>query len=370
MALEIADNTTQTAQQQPASGLGWRRQRVTPADRLFLAEQLALMLENGMSLHAALSGLARQTEKASLRELIDALAQQIEAGQSFAYATSQHPEVFDTTWVSLIAASETGGFMHDVLIQLTRMEQQQTELRNHLKSAMSYPGFLVFFSIAVVIFVLAVVFPKFGTMFVKIQDQLPATTLALMWASNVLIEYWIYLLGGLALVIWTISRWLGSGDGRELVDGWKLRIPGLRQIMIELYLVQSFRVLGLSLSNGVNVPDALESCRDVVRNTRFRRFIREVETRVQEGGGIAKAFEQAIFIPPLVRQMVATGEETGNLASVLTRIADFYERELARRLDRVSKLAEPVMLLVMGVVVGILVSSLILPIFKLSRAVS
>ncbi|MDH3589912.1 MAG: type II secretion system F family protein, partial [Gammaproteobacteria bacterium] len=348
----------------------WRRRGVTPADRLFLTEQLALMLENGMNLHAALSGLARQTEKAPLRELINALAAQIEAGKSFSYAISQHPEVFDSTWISLVAASENGGFMHDVLVQLTRMEEKQTELRNHLMSAMSYPGFLAFFSVAVVIFVLTVVFPKFGTMFVAIQDQLPATTIALMWASNTLINYWIYLLAGLVVAVWAMSQWLASPNGRELVDGWKLRIPGLRQITIELYLVQSFRVLGLSLSNGVNVPDALESCRDVVRNVRFRRFIRDVESRVQEGGGIARAFEQAVFIPPLVRQMVSTGEEAGNLAPVLTRVADFYERELTKRLDRVSKLAEPVMLLVMGVVVGVLVSSLILPIFKLSRAVT
>lgn len=367
MALELTNEAPDSASANTGA-FSWR-QGVTPADRLFLTEQLALMLENGMSLHAALTGLARQAEKKPLRELITDLAAAIESGQSFSYAISRHPEVFDSTWVSLIAASENGGFMHQVLEQLTRMEEKQTALRNHLVSALSYPGFLVFFSFAVVVFVLVVVFPKFGDMFAAIHDQLPVTTIALMWASDMLVDYWIFLIIGLAVVIWATRQWLSSDDGRSLLDNWKLQIPGLRQIMIEMYLVQAFRVLGLSMSNGVSVPDALESCRDVVKNVRFRRFIADVASGVQEGGGIATQFEQAQFIPPLVRQMVATGEQTGNLAAVLTRIAEFYERELARRLDRVSKLAEPVMLLVMGVVVGVLVSSLILPIFKLSRAV-
>lgn len=346
------------------------RKGVTQADRLFLTEQLALMLENGMNLHAALCGLARQTDNAPLRDLIGNLADQIESGKSFSHAVAQHPETFDSTWISLIAASEQGGFLHEVLHQLARMEEKQNELRAHLTSALTYPVFLVLFSAAVVIFVLVVVFPKFGSMFAAIHDQLPATTIGLMWASNLLIDYWVYLLAGIAGAAWALGRWAGSAAGRERVDSWKLGVPGLRQIMIQLYLVQSFRVLGLSLANGVNVPDALQSCRGVVRNVRYRAFIGEVEKRVQEGGGFAAAFDKAGFIPPLVRQMVVTGDETGNLAAVLIRIADFYERELGKRLDRVSKLAEPIMLLVMGLVVGVLVSSLILPIFKLSRAVT
>ena len=349
---------------------GLFRSGVNQADRLFLAEQLSLMLENGMNLHTALSGLARQADKAPLGELIGNIAERIEAGKSFSHAVSQHPEVFDSTWVSLIAASESGGFLHEVLKQLARMEEKQNELRSHLMSALTYPAFLVLFSVAVVVFVLVAVFPKFGSMFAAIHDQLPATTIALMWASNMLIDYWIYLLAGAATAGWAVSQWIGSATGRALVDSWTLRLPVVSRIMIQLYLVQSFRVLGLSLANGVNVPDALESCRGVVRNTRYRAFIGDVEKQVQEGGGFAKAFGKAGFIPPLVRQMVVTGDETGNLAAVLLRIADFYERELGKQLDRISKLAEPIMLLVMGVVVGVLVSSLILPIFKLSRAVT
>lgn len=369
MPLDLTSQSRPSAVAAPAPRPRWGA-RVSASDRLFFAEQLGLMLANGLNLHAALTALARQAQKPPLRELVDDLAAQVEAGKSFSYALAQHPNVFDTTWVSLVAASESGGFVHEVLEQLARTEEKQRELRSHVASALSYPVFLLLFSLAVVVFVLVVVFPKFGSMFGSIRDQLPATTLALMWASEVLTDYWLYLLAVLSLAAWGLSQWLASPAGRYLIDGWKLRLPGIRQIAVELYLVQSFRVLGLSLHHGVNVPDALAACRDVVANVRYAAFIHDVERRVQEGGGIAAAFERTDFIPPLVRQMVATGEETGNLATVLTRIASFYERELGKRLDLVSRLAEPVMLLVMGIVVGVLVSSLILPIFKLSRAVS
>ena len=153
------------------------------------------------------------------------------------------------------------------------------------------------------------------------------------------------------------------------MDKLKLKAYGLKGIFVQIYLIQSLRVLGLSLANGVSVPDALVSCREVVRNSVFRRFLMSVEDSVREGAGFAMAFQQSDFIPPTVKQMIATGEETGSLAKVLSRIAEYYERELNKQLKSFTRMAEPIMLIVMGGVVGMIVSSLILPIFKLSRAV-
>ena len=191
-----------------------------------------------------------------------------------------------------------------------------------------------------------------------------------MGASEVMREYWIYLTGGL-LALFAVSRqWLQSDSGRQMMDRLKLTMPGVRDLFAQIYLVQSFQVLSLSLTNGVSVMESLESCREVVRNGLFRKLIVDTEERVQAGQGVAAGFAEADFLPELARHMVATGEQTGNLGLVMGRIAEYYEGQLTRKLAALSKLAEPLMLLVMGVVVGILVSSLILPIFKLSRAVS
>ena len=336
---------------------------------MFFTEQLALLLETGESLHGALTAIVAQTENPRMRSVVEQVAQDISEGQSFAGALRKHDAVFSSTYVNLVAASETGGFMHEVLQQLLEMDQKREELRNTLVSAATYPLFLISFSIAVVLFVLIVVFPKFEAMFSSIYDQLPITTRALMSASHVMREYWYLLIGGIGATLVIARQWLISAAGREKLDYLKLHLPVARDIFTQVYLTQSLQVLGLSLNNGVSVVESLESCRDVVRNSLYRKLIADVEVKVQAGAGVAAGFAEASFVPDLAKHMIATGERSGNLGKVMSRIADYYSTQLTKRLDMLSKLAEPIMLLVMGVMVGVLVSSLILPIFKLSRAV-
>ena len=171
-------------------------------------------------------------------------------------------------------------------------------------------------------------------------------------------------------MIAAFKYWAGTAQGVERLDWAKLNLPLVGAIFSQLYLVQSLRVLSLSLNNGVGIIDSLHACREVVSNRLFRKLISNVEEHVQQGGGVAAGFENSSFIPPIVEQMIRTGESTGNLPKVLSRLSDYFETELSNRLQTLSRLAEPVMLLVMGGVVGLIVSSLILPIFKLSRAVS
>jgi len=297
------------------------------------------------------------------------LAEDIAGGQPFSRALASHPEVFPKVYVNLVGAAEQGGFLPTVLAELTALEDKAATLRATVRSAFSYPVFLIAFSGGVVLFVLSFVFPKFADLFASIRDQLPISTLVLMAASDVLRQHWPLVLGGIAGAAFGAHRWLSRPAGRAVLDGLKLRVPVLKEMFAQFYLVQSMRVLGLSLEHGVSVPDALRACRDVVDNALFRAFIADLERDVQEGRGVAPAFERAPFMPDLARQLVATGEESGNLALVMRRLAAHFERELSRRLEGMAKLIEPIMLLVMGGVVGVIVASLILPIFKLSRAV-
>jgi len=340
------------------------------SDRMFFTEQLALLLETGESLHGALTTIVKQTENAEMRRVVDKVAQDISEGRTFAAALAAHETIFPSTYVNLIAASESGGFMHEVLEQLLSMDEKREQMRTTLVSAATYPLFLIAFSVAVVVFVLVVVFPKFGTMFESIYDQLPMTTKVLMTASDAMRQYWYLLIGGFVIVFAAIRKWLNSSSGSARVDHFKLHAPGVRDIFTQIYLVQSLQVLSLSLSNGVSVMESLEACRDVVQNSVFRNLITKIEQSVQAGAGVAAGLADSTFLPDLAKHMIATGEQTGNLGKVAGRICTYYEAQLAKKLDALSKLAEPTMLLVMGVVVGVLVSSLILPIFKLSRAVS
>ena len=190
-----------------------------------------------------------------------------------------------------------------------------------------------------------------------------------MASSNVLKQHWIALLVGLVLLIGGFKFWAATEQGRRKLDWARLNLPLLRNVYTQMYLINALRVLSLSLGNGVGMMDSLHASKYVVDNRLFQDFIGHVEDQVETGNGVAAGFRGTGFIPPIVEQMISTGEETGNLPKVLSRLADYFESELSSKLQTLSRLAEPVMLLVMGGVVGIIVSSLILPIFKLTRVV-
>ena len=373
MAIELGQSTNK-----PSAGnqdhVPWYsrslgRKKVSSQDRMFFTERLALLLETGNALHTSLTELGKQTSNPALAELVNSMAQDVMEGRQFSDALAKHPEMFSLTYVSLVAAGEKGGFMDRVLVQLQEMEEKKEKLRSNLISSLSYPAFLIVFSVGVVIFILTVVFPKFGTLFGTIHDQLPTTTLFLMALSNLLLHYWPAILTATFLGAGVLARWLSSASGIHIMARLKLTIPYLKDIFIQYYLIHFLRTLGLSLDNGVSAVDALVSCRDIVNNVVFRQLIARIERHVAEGRGFSYGFEESGIVPNMVQQMIRTGEASSNLAKVMNRVADFYERELDRRIALISRIVEPVMLLVMGVAVGLIVSSLILPIFKLSRAV-
>ena len=338
-------------------------------ERVLFTEQLALLLETGVSLHVALKGMHDQERNPAVAALLAAVGHDILEGKPLSVALARHPAMFPSAYVNLVAAGERGGFLPQVLQQLIDMDEKAERLRSTLASALSYPAFLVFFSVATIVFVLVGVFPKFTEMFQQIRSDLPVSTLVLMALSDLLRLHWPWVLGALAVALAGGVHWWQQPHARSLFDRWKLQVPLLRELFVQVYLSQTLRVLGLSLANGVPLVDALRACQDVVRNVVFARFIETLRRHITEGQGLAQGFRESPFIPPLVQQMIATGEETGNLAKVMARVADHYDRELTRRIALFARLAEPVMLLVMGALVGVIVASLILPIFKLSRAI-
>ncbi len=372
MALDLKATTSPSATATQIAGgerLRLNRPKLRSSDRMFFTEQLALLLETGSSLHASLRALKNESQNPALTSIIDALLTDISEGRSFSDALSRHQGFFPPSYVSLVAAGEHGGFLHEILAQLLRLEEKQAQTRSMLVSAFSYPAFLIVFSIAVVALILIYVFPKFGALFVAIRDELPWTTLVLMTMSDVLIQYWWACLGALGAVMIISRQWILSESGGTILDDLKLKVPLIRAIFLRLYLTRFMRVMGLSLKNGVTVVDALTAANHVVGNRVFDIFLDQVRMKVQQGANFSSAFNEAGFIPPVVKQMVSTGDESGKLGLVMERLADHYERELENQLNRLARLMEPTILLVMGLLVGLIVSSLILPIFKLSRAV-
>jgi type II secretory pathway component PulF len=352
-----------------AGALAGANARIGSADRMLFTERLALLLETGVALHDALRALQEQTEKRRLKAIIGEVAEDIVAGQRFSEALARHPDLFPSTYINLVGASEVGGFLPQVLEQLVVLEEKQERLRSTIVSALSYPGFLVVFSVLVVLFILVAVFPKFSVLFTSIYDELPVTTRFLIGASALLTQHGTVIGIGVLALAASVLLALRRPDVRAWLDRLKLRTPFVKDIFVKIYLTRLMRVMGISLERGVTVLATLEACRNVVGNAEFQRFIGELEVQVTEGRGIAAGFRDSPLIPVSVKQMIVTGEATGTLGRVMGRVADFYERDLTRQLNQLAKMAEPIMLLVMGVLVGTIVTSIILPIFKMSRAV-
>ena len=352
-----------------AGALAGANARIGAADRMLFTERLALLLETGVALHDALRALQEQTEKPRLKAIIGDVAEDIVAGQRFSDALARHPDLFPSTYINLVGASEVGGFLPQVLEQLVMLEEKQERLRSTIVSALSYPGFLVVFSVLVVLFILVAVFPKFSVLFTSIYDELPVTTRFLIGASALLTQHGTAIGIGVLMLAAGALIALRRPDVRAWLDRLKLRTPYVKDIFVKIYLTRLMRVMGISLERGVTVLATLEACRNVVGNAEFQRFIGDLEVQVTEGRGIAAGFRDSPLIPVSVKQMIGTGEATGTLGRVMGRVADFYERDLTRQLNQLAKMAEPIMLLVMGVLVGTIVTSIILPIFKMSRAV-
>lgn len=338
-------------------------------ERMMLTERLALMTDTGSPLHSSLLTLAKTAGDPQIKRIITNIADGIDKGGSFAVSLSRHREFFDATYINLVAAGEKAGFLPEVLRQLHETDRKRVELNSAVRGALFYPAFLLLFSLAVVVFVMLVLFPKFAPLFSSIHDRLPVTTKILMRLSDFMINHWVWLLAGLGLLVALVIFLFTRPAVQHWFDGWKLRAPLVREIVVRYYFLQTLRVLSMSLQNGVNVLDALKGCREVISNSVFRAFLDDTSRRVELGEGIGAGFRATDMVPDLVKEMIVTGDETASLAKVMSRIAQHYEEELDNNIKMVAKLAEPVMLLVMGGFVGLLVSSLILPIFQLSRAI-
>jgi type II secretory pathway component PulF len=338
-----------------------------PAEVIFFTSQLSLMLEVGTSLSVSLKAIGEQTKNRAFKEVILAMHQDIEEGRQLSEAMKRHPSVFDQVFVSMIKAGETGGFLQKILDRLVEMQEKRQALLTQLRSTMTYPAVLCVMSVLVVSFILVVVLPKFTAFFQGKEDLLPVTTRFLMMLSASMKQYgWVYLLSAIGLAV-GLKIFKDSEPGKILIDWSSLNVPVMARLCNKIYTCQLLRTLGYLMESQVPLLEALEVNRPVIPNRHYRRFVDQIADSVQQGGRFAQPFAVNPYILDSVKQMVAAGEEAGNLPKVMLRLAQFYDTEVDRELKALASMIEPMALIVMGAVIGLIVSSVILPMFKLSR---
>ncbi len=340
--------------------------RVKRSDIIYLASQLAIMVDTGITLSEALRGIADQEENPTMKRTLLEIKSAVEAGDDFSLALSRYPKLFDKTFVALVRSSEETGQLSEMLEQIATYLSKEDENRGKVKAALAYPGIMMFLAIGVTLFLLTFIMPKFTPMFTSRGMDLPLTTRVLMWSSDSLLNYWwAWGLGGFGAVAAFVG-FQRTEVGRQIIDYIKLHIPIMGPMFRKVTLSRCVSTLGTMVKSGVQMLDAIRLTADVSGNYYYEKSWHEVLDQITNGNRICDALKTNSLYPKTLIQMIGSGEETGQLDTVLLKVSAHYDREVENSLKTVTSMIEPLMITVMGGVVGTIGMSILLPIFKLS----
>jgi type IV pilus assembly protein PilC len=352
-----------------AASLFGARRRVRLKDRNWFFRQLATLLQAGMPILRALATLRDQTPPGRLRTVIEGVHEAVLQGSSLADALEKRPDVFPTMYVSLVRAGEAGGMIEDVLWRIVTFGEQDEELRGKAFSAMIYPAFLTVVSSLAVFILVSFVFPNFVEVFKDFDAKLPVITLFVMAVSGFMGRFWWAVLLAVALLAMALRAYRRSPAGRRSLDVLWLKLPLISGLVQRYEMAKFARTLGTLFDNGVPVLTSLRITAETLGNTLIREEVERLQVGVSEGASISDGMRKAAHFPPLVVNIFAVGEESGRLGEVTRRLADAYDVEVDRAVKAVTALMEPVIIVVMGVIVGFLVISMLLPMLTLSAQV-
>lgn len=331
--------------------------------------QLAVMLKAGINIRDAIDGVSRQVENQKFKAILEELRKDVESGQPLSESLAKHPKVFSPLYINMIRASELSGGLAGMLERLAEYLDSQIETRSMVRGAMVYPVIIAVMAVVTTIFMLTFVLPRFTALFAGKEALLPKPTVLLMAFSDFLRTKWYIVIGIVGAAIAGVMVFLRTDIGRNLWDQLKLKIPVLKKMFRALYITRSVQTMGELLTAGVPMLQTLEITADISGNTVYKKMWLAVHDAVKRGDKLCNPLDEMNILPKNVVQMTAAGEESGKLGHVLQDIAEYYNRELRAAIKTATSMLEPVMIIVMGVVVGFIAMSIILPIFKMSSLV-
>ncbi len=339
--------------------------RVKLKDLAVFSRQFATMVNSGLPILRALSILAEQTENSELEKILVQVRTDVEQGSSLTKAMEKHPKCFNELYTAMVEAGETGGVLDQVLLRLADQIESEVELRRRVKSAMTYPVVVVILVVLIMSAMLLFVVPQFETIYAQLGGKLPLPTQILLNLSKAVRSYW-WLFG-----LFTIGAWMGlnrykkTEKGRYVVDKFKIRVPVFGQLFHKTAMARFSSTLGMLLKSGVPILQALDIVIDTVNNKVIAAAVADVQSAVREGESMAKPLAKHAVFPPMVVQMLAVGEETGAVDTMLEKVAQFYEEEVKATVDALTSLIEPLLIAIIGGAVGAAVIALYMPMFNI-----
>ncbi len=343
--------------------------RIRLKDRNLFLRQLANLCESGMMITRALRTLVEQTENPKLAKVIDQLRDDVQKGNSLADAMDRHPDLFPAMYSNLVRAGETGGMLEEVLWRICAFGEQEEELRGKATSAMIYPAFLLSIGSIAIFILVSFVFPKFVTIFEEFNAELPLPTRMVMGFCDFMGAWWWAVLIVFFVLGSAVVRHVRTDTGRRQMDAFLLRVPVIRTVIVKYEMAKFARTLGTLMDNGVPILTSIKITADTMTNRLIRDEVSQIHIGITEGESLSECLRKRLFFTPMVVSMFAVGEESGRVGAVAKRVADAYDIEVDRAVKAMAALFEPLLIVVMGVVVGFLVIAMLLPMLTLSSTI-
>jgi type IV pilus assembly protein PilC len=360
--VSVREAPTQLSFKMPGGGVKTR-------DVVIFTRQFSTMINAGLPLVQSLSILAQQTENKTLKDITKAVVYDVEAGNTLADALAKHPKAFSGLYVNMVAAGEAGGILDTILMRLATFLEKNDALVRKVKGAMVYPAVIIAVAVIAVAVLLVFVIPTFSSMFASVSMELPLPTRIVIAASDVLTRWWWAIILGAVALVFGFRAYYGTPNGRKNIDGLLLRAPVLGDLLRKSAVSRFTRTLGTLISSGVSILDGLEITAKTAGNRVVHDAVMQSRQSIAGGETIAGPLQSSGVFPPMVISMISVGEQTGGLDEMLTKIADFYDAEVDVAVSALLSLMEPVMIVVLGVIVGGMVVAMYLPIFDMVNAI-
>ena len=343
--------------------------KIDTKELVIFTRQFATMIDSGLPLVQCLEILASQQENKAFKVILYKVKESVESGSTFAEALAAHPKAFDQLFVNLVAAGEIGGILDTILQRLAAYIEKAMKLKKQIKGAMVYPITIMSIAVVVVGVILVFVIPTFAKMFADFGGELPAPTKIVIALSNFLTKYLVVIIAGFYGLIWLVKKYYGTAVGQKNIDRWALKAPIAGPLIRKVAVAKFTRTLGTMVSSGVPIMDGLEIVAKTAGNKIVEEAIYSVRSAISEGKTMAEPLAACGVFPPMVVQMIAVGEATGAMDTMLNKIADFYDDEVDDAVSAMTAMMEPLLMVFLGTTVGGLVVAMYLPIFKLAGAV-
>ena len=344
--------------------------RVKTNNLVIFTRQLSTMIGAGVPLLRSLTSLEKHAEDPALKKILGGVIRDVEAGALLGNALSKYPETFSEIYVNMVRAGESAGILDDILNRLAHQQEKSASIRKKIRSAMTYPMVLIVITILAFFGLMLFVVPQIGKILTDLSGpgvELPGITLFMLGVSDIMTSFWYIIIPGIVVAVLLLLRYIKTPSGKRQYDSFVLHIPGVKTLMRKVVLARFSRVFSALMEAGVAVLEALDITSRAVGNTLYGESLKKAALEVKNGRSLSSVIAKDPLFPAIVAQMLAVGEETGQTDKVLIKVADFYEEEVDVAVEGLSSIIEPVMIAVLGAMVGLIAASVMVPISQLSQ---